>query len=478
MLSQRLRYPILISAFIAGLAACGGGTQVAGGGIGGTGISQGSITAFGSVWVNGVEFDTTNAAITRDGAMVAQSDLAVGMVVTVDGSINSDGVSGTATRVSYAKELLGPINSKPNSNTLIVLGQTVIVDDLTKIIVNGTSATFSDLMAGDTVEVSGFLTANGIHASYIEVKSAGDQVEIKGVVTTTAVNGNANIIAIGSQDIDVSAAPSYTPTVNDYVEVKATVPTSGTALQAISVMKKSRGLGTGTSEQAEFEGFVTSVTSSSDFMVDGQEVQTTSQTIFSGGTASDIGVGTRLEIKGALSSGILIATRISFEDKLSLEGNIKSYDPTTNTVILDTYPDIPIRINDVLTEGASAPFQTGDFVKIRGRQPDSNCTPSSCVLATEVDHVTSGGSGGGGGGGSMPIESHVIVDAVDNRTITIWGQTLDVSTISSFSGKDSAGNEIVTMTQFLAAVKPGDLVDLKGTNTNGTVTWESIELED
>ncbi len=89
MRSQRLRYLSLMTVFIAGLTACGGGTQVAGGGIGGTGISQGSITAFGSVWVNGVEFDTSNASILRNGSSVTQSDLAIGMVVTVDGSVNS-----------------------------------------------------------------------------------------------------------------------------------------------------------------------------------------------------------------------------------------------------------------------------------------------------------------------------------------------------------------------------------------------------
>lgn len=475
MLSQSFRYLCLTTAFFTGLAACGGGTQVAGGGIGGTGISQGSITAFGSVWVNGVEFDTANAVISRNGTTVNQSDLAVGMVVTVDGTINSDGVSGTATSVSYAKELLGPISQKPNNNSLIVLGQTVIVDGLTKIIlINGTAGTIDDLYQNDTIEVSGFLTAGGIRASYVEVKSPTADVELRGVVT--AVNGGS--ITIGNQDIDVSAVTGYTPAVGDYIEVKATFV--GTSLQAISIEKKSRGLGTGSSEQAEFEGFVTSVTSSSDFIVDGQEVQTTSQTLFSGGTASDIGVGSRLEIKGALSSGILIASRISFEDKLTLEGNITSFDPGTNTIMLDAYPGIPIQINDVLTEGASTSFQTGDLVKIRGRHSDSDCTLSSCVLATELDHLTSGGGGGGGGGGTSPIESHGYVDAVDNanQNITVWGHVVDLTTIQNFSGTDGDGNEITNMQEFLAAVKPGDYLDLKGTNTNGTVTWESIELED
>ena len=78
------------------------------------------------------------------------------------------------------------------------------------------------------------------------------------------------------------------------------------------------------------------------------------------------------------------------------------------------------------------------------------------------------------------IESHVIVDALDksNQTITVLGSVLNVSEIPTISGQDSAGNEITTIGQFFATVKVGDVVDLKGTNTNGTITWQEIELED
>jgi hypothetical protein len=481
MRSQRLRYLTLMTVFIAGLTACGGGTQVAGGGIGGTGISQGSITAFGSVWVNGVEFDTSNAAILRNGASVAQSDLAIGMVVTVDGSVNSDGISGTASSVNYSNELQGPISAKPNDNSLIVLGQTVIIDNLTKIMFNGTAVTIADLNTGDTVEVSGFLAANGIRATYIEKKSAGDTVELKGVVSTV----NGTIITIGTQDIDVSSVPAYAPTVGDFIEVKASIVTAGTPLQASSIEKKSRGLGSGTHDRAELEGFVTVFTSAADFKVDGQQVQTNAQTIFSGGAATDIVTGIRLEVKGALNNGILVASRISFEDQLTLEGNILSING--NIVMLDTYPGVPIEINDILTEGATSNSHlVGDYIKIRGRKLDPTCTSACALLATELDHIESTGTGGGGssggsGGTDTPIESHVNIDTVDAanyRITTVLGTVVDVSVIPSISGQDGAGNDITTIGEFFAAIKPGDLVDLKGTNSNGTVPWTSIELED
>ncbi len=234
---------------------------------------------------------------------------------------------------------------------------------------------------------------------------------------------NGTIITIGTQDIDVSAVPAYTPTVGDFIEVKATIGTTATPLQAISVEKKSLGLGSGTHDRAELEGFVTVFTSTTDFKVDGQQVQTNAQTVFSGGAATDIVTGIRLEVKGALNNGILVATRISFEDQLTLEGKV---DPSSsgNTIILDTYPGVPIEINDVLTEGVSNSHVVGDYIKIRGRKQDPNCTTSCPLLATELDHIESGGTGSSGGssggtGTDLPIESHVNVDTVDAANIKI-----------------------------------------------------------
>src|SRR5512134_3185590 len=74
-------------ALAAVLVACGGGE----GGIGGTGgadVSVGSITAFGSVWVNGVEYQTNASTTIRiDDNVRPESELRVGMVARVDGSI-------------------------------------------------------------------------------------------------------------------------------------------------------------------------------------------------------------------------------------------------------------------------------------------------------------------------------------------------------------------------------------------------------
>jgi len=442
--------------FLFGVVACGGEGQVAGGGIGGTGISQGPVTGFGSVWVNGVEFSTTNATITRDGAAVTQDDLELGMLVTVYGTINGDGISGTASSVSYAKELEGPISALPNANTLTVLGQTVLVDNLTKIKINGVDATISDLQAGDTVEVSGLPTPTGFRATYIEAKSLGAEVELKGKINAVA-NG---IITIGAQNIDIRAlSTSFTPQLGDYVAVKGTLLGGGATLLANSIEQKSRALGAADKDNAELQGYVTTVTAASDFVVDAQPVRTSSQTRFKGGTAADIKTGARLEVTGALVNGVLLATKISFEDDLNLEGDVTSVSGTTITI--DTNSGLAIEINATLTEGATTVIKVGDHVKLRGRKLDA-----THLLATELEVSAAGG-------GTRSVELQGAIDSISIPFIRVLGLSIDTTTIASFGG-DGVSNSA----SFFSAARVGSLVEIKGTRTGVTMTWESIELDE
>ncbi|MBI4293187.1 MAG: hypothetical protein HY661_17065, partial [Betaproteobacteria bacterium] len=86
------------------LTACGGGggggailsALTGSSGLGGTGISQGVITAFGSVFVNGIEFSTGGATVKIDDNPGLESDLKIGMVVTVRGTADDAARTGSA----------------------------------------------------------------------------------------------------------------------------------------------------------------------------------------------------------------------------------------------------------------------------------------------------------------------------------------------------------------------------------------------
>ena len=94
----------------------------------------GMITGFGSVYVNGVEYDTNGASYDVDDASASDdSALAVGMVVKVQGSVNADGRTGSANSVSYDDEVEGLVEdlatdaADPSIKTFTVMNTMVRV---------------------------------------------------------------------------------------------------------------------------------------------------------------------------------------------------------------------------------------------------------------------------------------------------------------------------------------------------------------
>ncbi len=129
-----------------------------------TGVSSGTITGFGSVFVNGIKFNTDNASIFRgDDQLNVVRDLQIGMLVRVEGDLQNS----IASSVSFDEDVKGPADGPATGNTLSVMGQTIITDPAT--IFNNTS--LSTITAGDILEISGLRNADDdLVASFIERK--------------------------------------------------------------------------------------------------------------------------------------------------------------------------------------------------------------------------------------------------------------------------------------------------------------------
>ena len=103
-------------------------TRPAGGGINGGGRYYGAIDQFGSIFVNGVEFGLGGASITIDGRAASEAELRLGQLVTVDGVVNLDGVTGNAISVSVSNAVRGPVSAlEPAAAGFTILGQAVRV---------------------------------------------------------------------------------------------------------------------------------------------------------------------------------------------------------------------------------------------------------------------------------------------------------------------------------------------------------------
>ncbi|RDH81828.1 MAG: hypothetical protein DIZ77_09220 [endosymbiont of Seepiophila jonesi] len=331
-------FPILLTTLI--LSGCGGGgeTQTADGGIGGTGVAWGRVTGFGSIYLNDIKYETTTTSYQfEEPDRVDQSDLKVGMVVRITGS--NDGVNGEAETVEYADLLEGTVsgNDIAGSNSLTVMGQTVIVDLDTIYDNGGTAILLVDNLPIDAViEVSGFSDGLGvIYATRIEVKSATwngtDQLEVKGIVQ----NLTATTFELGGLTVDWSAAglPDGNPVEGQYVEAKGD-SFNGATFEANEVETEGDGdlEWAEDGEELEIEGIVTTdfddVTNQ--FTLNGQTVQITASTEFEDGDSGDILAGKPLEVEGTMDGTLLIASEIEFgtdsADKLEIEDTVASVD--------------------------------------------------------------------------------------------------------------------------------------------------------
>jgi hypothetical protein len=450
------------------LISCGGGGSAGSeGGIGGTGVSGGRVTGFGSIIVNGVHFDTTGAVVIKDdGPAETNSDdanintlLSEGMVVTVEGNINDDGISGTADKITYQDKLEGPVVGTPANGSFVALGQTVVVSSLTRY--SGGLNTLTDINDRHVVEVSGFYDTNGnIIATFIE-KKANDYAintifEIKGIAMV--VGGT---LTIGALTIDTTI--DTTGFNQQFVEVYGTFNGVDT-LTANSIEIKTQGFNVGNKQYAELEGIATDgcTVVPCDFKLNGVTIRVNSSTQFKAGLITDIDAGVFIEAEGSLQGNILTAHEIDFKDKIEIDGEVES--KGTDTVVINFgTTDITVKVDSNLTEirkcGSSDLFsEINGPIAVRARQTSTE------IVATRLEC--------GGTAGEVYIQAQVENIGTDN--LTLLGLVVDTSTVITF--EDSFSNPI-DRTTFYNTVNVGDLVEVIGTMSGGTVTWTKAKLD-
>jgi hypothetical protein len=455
------RFALLAAAAALFIAGCGGGT----GGTGMTGgtpaTSFGTITAFGSVFVNGVEFSTSGATIILDGNPVTQNELRRGMVVTVSGS--RSGNSGSATRIDVDDAVKGFVEAiATDRNHWTVMGQTVLVDDQTKF-ENGIVPT-----VGDFVEVHGLVRGEGvIAASFIDKKNGPPfpAFAVKGFVknhSDVSKTFQIGALTVNYANATIKDMPNPASSWNGLlVEAKGSTCTGTAPVCGTLTASKVEPNGPQMQDAADFEveGFVTRVTSTSDFVVGNQRVVTTGSTRFEGGIASDIAVGVKLEVEGVLSGGVLTASKIEFGDGIKLEADIAALG--ANSFTLSGLPGVSVTVNGLTQFDNVAGFaglSNGDHLRIRGRASGSNT-----VIATEVEKRSPDARVELQG----PIQS--ITGASPNQIVTILGVAVNTTGVVF---------EDVNRVTFFAQAVVGTLVKARGSLSGTTVTWSEMELED
>jgi len=460
-----------------GLGACGGGdnTQLVEGGIGGTGISVGSITGFGSIYQNGIRYDVSQANFYRDGQPVNdETAFRIGEVVTITGNRSANTLAqGQAERVEFNTTLQGVITQAPSSNTLNILQQAVRINGRT--VLHGIQQ-LNELQTGQVVTLSGERDANGtINATSLSLQANQFLSGSSTHIVQGFVSDHHNVqqtFQLGKLTIDYSRV-SLAQALNkgDYVRVYSQRPLRQNTLLAdrIRLQQATPNFATGT--EVELEGFITRFIRSDRFNVSGQAVQTNSHTEYEHGTAADLQLNAAVEVEGKIdANGVLQAEEIAIRqgdnaEELELEGFIEAIDDDKqtlhvlgNTLFVDGDSILLDERHDNERSIKLSELRSQDYVEVDIAQLNDGT-----LLVLKLERKNENGQ-------EAESEIEGTVESIDKvaQTLKVLNIAITTDVNTQFFHKDDT---VLTRQDFFATVTPQNRVEVEGHPLDSDNTW-------
>ncbi|MDR6535852.1 DUF5666 domain-containing protein [Variovorax soli] len=305
-----------------GTGTSAGGTSTAstagdgsGVGSGGTGVSTadasgvGAVDGAGSIIVNGLRYDTDTAILNIEDAAALQ----LGMSAKVTGPFNADFTSGVARRVDSAADLRGTVSSIDlTQGSFVILGTTVTTDSAT---VWADTSGLAALVPGSTLQVWGLPGAPGV----LRATRVAQRGPSAAILTGTVQNLDVlrHTFTLGGLTVDYGAAviagsPDGSALANGIlVRVRANAVLPGrlpaTLVQWWYPVPRAN------ATPVQIAGIVTDYAGLGSLRVLGVPVNASSATI-TGGLASAVGNGVKVEVGGVMSNGVLQATKLKIRN--------------------------------------------------------------------------------------------------------------------------------------------------------------------
>lgn len=443
-------------------------------------VTSGVITGFGSVFINGVEYETDTAAFNIDDIAGAESQLKVGMYITLQGSVNADGSTGTAASIQFDHDVDGMVqaNNIAVDGTLNIMGQIVTVDANTRFESHvATILSPADIGINNIVEVSGYSAGNGnIYATRIEVKSeaaiAGEEVEMKGIVS----NLSASTFTIGAMTVDFTSAQmdgfsDIALADGMYVKVKSIdgLNQNGALVASKVKLKDAEGKHEkrAENEEMEVEGVITAIPDNTGtFEVNGQKAILAADVEIEGGQLADLLSNTKVAIEGKYDANgnfIIEQIKLHEEGDLKFSGYVEATNVANNTITLFG-KDIKVNnftvVEDERDESGNTPVRyfgvddisVGDSVEVKFYEDGTTGELVATELSRDDDQYA--------GLASRMVELEGVVDSLDsNGNPVISGISVDLGTAN---------------TGLTVAV--GDELELKGTFEGGVFTVVEVSM--
>lgn len=380
---------LLLSAAL--LHACGGGVEGQGTGSVSS-YSEGPIAGFGSIIVNGVHFDESQAAITDDeGRALTAADLKLGMTVRIDGgAIDQTAGTAVANAVHVGSDLLGPVSANDLvGQTLTVLGQTVRVTASTVFddhLIGGQSV----IVPGDELEVFAILDpVSGVYAAQrVELKSDPSAYKLRGSVAQLDTTQRSFQIGAASFTYAADIAPVGLAN-GQWVRLRLQTATDASGRWVVTRFDDGAAQPR-EGDEVEIESVIASYASNADFTVSGVRVNGASARISPAGAV--LAAGVRVEVEGTMSGGVLVAEEIEVKGsgddggdddgggrEIEIEARISAIDTEALTFVVHEqvvdYSDAEIK------NGTAEDLAVEVKVKVHGRLSEDG----SVIVASEVE---------------------------------------------------------------------------------------------
>jgi hypothetical protein len=437
-------------------------------GIQGSGFAQrtkasGPVTKFGSVYVNGIEYDTTGAQISVDGEPASESRLRVGQIVAVNALQNEEGTAGAAEEITYVSDVLGPIAQVDlQGGTIVVLGQKIKLLGDTLMDPALPLGGILGLVPGINVQVSGYPNSLGdLVATRIDlVLSSPGSARLRGVVSS--LDTTARTFRVSSQTVDYSAATLAGPITNgDTVVVAGTIQSATSVLRATQVQEQS-GMGGAEGERGEIRGLITALSSASNFKIGMQQIVTdgATQFVLHGQT---LGPNLNVTVKGVFdTAGAIVASRVeaTASGLVGVLGAVESVVGNTVKVLGVTFEisgatSFADNSSQSVRQFAVSDLRAGDYVEIRGRSPQAG-SPIQATVVERDDPAT-----------KAYVEGKPLQLLAPNLTV------LGVPVLTTSQTRFPTTGLLASLLFFLEA--PGNTVRVQGTQSGNTVVAERID---
>ena len=473
-----------------GLTACGsGGGGDSTGSVSPSTVSTsaiGTIAGFGSIYVNGIKFETDDASYRIDDEdKFDDSALAVGMKVKVEGTINADGLTGTANSVFYDDDVEGPVDAgslteiDAATKTFTIFGLAVKASASETVFDDG--ASFDTLAEGEKLEVSGYFDGDQICATRIEKQDdLDDEFEIKGTVadydgdTVTLVLQNG--ASAGPYTIDAGAERDIPadPT-GLFVELK--LMDQGD-LVVIKIESDDDDLLDDDDDEVSVRG-VLEDDGSGGFLINGIHLEVNDNTEYEPSRLEgNLIAGLEVKVEGYMQGDVLVADEVETEDgDIEIEARVidVSYtDAKNGSVTLD------------LGNGQSLEVHTDNSTRFEDEShsdldDDDSFNLDELAVGTDFVEIEAYEDGTG----QLIATSIEREDEADdtqlkapvgsfepNASVTLLGITYTVDAGTSYE-IDDLGTDA---TNFFNALSVNDIVEVKDVEPNGSA--EELELED